>query len=371
MKRGMKPVFLLGAIFSINIVSALYESYNRFSISNFLNEFINFIGPSTIFLGAIFIIAFAFLYKILLKFFKENNTAAAVVAFVVSFVLIYIINRAGFDFGVVFDYLGYSEGIPYIIILIFLFIGLFYLISKIGFAKILMILGVILVVVTAFTDWIYKEGISFILGVFMILIGLWLWRRSAKKQKMQAIQLAGQYPRFGRFKRTWQKGRDTWRAGSEGRARAAQAARDERARRKQEDFQKREIERKEQEDKQGKAQEEARKKSVALIEDKRWRKDKKFKKEEKKRLEEQRLKKAQEEYLRKQDINKAKVHEKALKIKKERDRLKNKILPLQSEIIKLKKKIPNSTVIEQGKIEGKIKNLEKEIKKIERKIRKI
>jgi membrane protein implicated in regulation of membrane protease activity len=184
MKRGkILPASIIFGIFSINLISAFYDSYSRLSLGNFLNEIMNLLGASTIFLGAIFIISFAFLYKILLKFFKENKSSAVVVAFVISFVLIYLINRSGFDFEGIFDYLGYSEGFAYIIVLILLFVGFLYLFFKIGFPKMLSLLGFILMVVTLFTDFFYEKGVSFLLGFFISLIGLWLWRRKIKKEK--------------------------------------------------------------------------------------------------------------------------------------------------------------------------------------------
>ena len=81
-----------------------------------------------------------------------------------------------------------------------------------------MIGGISIISVAIFTDWIYEGGIALILGVFLLLIGLWLWKRGATKEKAQTQQ------RFQRFRGWGEK----WKQASDARARAGQAARERR-----------------------------------------------------------------------------------------------------------------------------------------------
>ncbi|MBR9702090.1 hypothetical protein GOV13_04155 [Candidatus Pacearchaeota archaeon] len=228
MKRGKELASLILTIFSINLISAFYESYNRFSISDFLNEFANFIGPSTLILGMIFIISFFFLYKLSQKLLGEGSSSAGIVAFVASFVIIYVINRIGFNFEGAFDYLGYSDGTLSMIVPIVLAILAIYLIYKIGFSRIFMLSGLTLILITFLTDWIYEQGVALVLGIFILLIGLWLWRRGSTRRRLRTRK------RFQRIRGWGGRAKERWRAGSQARASAGQVARNVRARRKQE-----------------------------------------------------------------------------------------------------------------------------------------
>ncbi len=154
----------------INFVSAYYGSYSSFSLSNLLDS----IDSSTMILGAVFIISFAFLNFALSKFFKEQKAIAGVVAFVISLLIVWGINRTGFDFEGLFYGIGFSEGILSVILPIILIIGAAIIVWKFNFAILLLIFGILLLFITVFTEIIYANGIATIIGIAAVLIGIYL-----------------------------------------------------------------------------------------------------------------------------------------------------------------------------------------------------
>jgi hypothetical protein len=130
-------------------------------------------------LGALFIIFFAFLNFALSKYFKDNKASAGVVAFVVSFLLVWGINRTGLDYESFFYTIGFSEDVLYAVLPIVIIIGLVILAVKIGFGWALVIFGAMLIV-ASFTDLIYEGGITIFLGAIIAGIGLWLALKKPK-----------------------------------------------------------------------------------------------------------------------------------------------------------------------------------------------
>lgn len=172
MKKRNKFLLLICSIFLIGFVSA-YGSYNAFSISNFLDE----IGGDTIVLGAVFIISFAILNYALSRVFRDNKATSGIVSLAISLLIVYGINKAGYDFGNLFYNIGLPEGIVSGIFPVLLIIGAALIVWKLSFGALFLISGILLLFITVFTELIYENGIATIIGIFCTLIGIWLIKR--------------------------------------------------------------------------------------------------------------------------------------------------------------------------------------------------
>jgi len=144
---------------------------------------LNQMDSSTIFLGAIFIIAFAFINYSLSKVFRDNKATAGIVAFCVPFLITYGINKTGFDFEGLFYNLGYSIGLSgdilYMVIFLVLIAGIVYLIWK--FAKeSLIIIGILLIVASFFT---YEKIILIFLGLVLIISRFFIKKGTWEREK--------------------------------------------------------------------------------------------------------------------------------------------------------------------------------------------
>ena len=181
-----KRVLLILNLFLINFVSAYYGSYSSFSLGDLLDA----IEPSTMILGAVFIISFAFVNFSLLKVFKDkygepNKATAGVVAFVVSLLITYGINRTGFDFEGLFFNIGISSDLLYTIMPLILLAGLIYLTYKFRY-KTLIVLGLLLIGVS-FTDLIYSKGATILIGIVLLALGFfWMKRWKPSGQRIRA-----------------------------------------------------------------------------------------------------------------------------------------------------------------------------------------
>lgn len=155
-------------LISINFVSAQF--YGSLSISDALRA----VDPSTMVLGIIFVIA-ALLINVGLSRggpLKYNQTAKGIISISLALLIIWGIDRAGFDYygffnGIVFFIpQGLLETIwPLLFLLSILFVG-----WKFGWKSIFLVLGAFLVGIDLF--FAYESGLLLILGGFFILIWL-------------------------------------------------------------------------------------------------------------------------------------------------------------------------------------------------------
>lgn len=183
MKKRSVSIISLITLFSINLISAQFSSgYNRFSPPDLLRS----IDPQTMILGALFLLAFTLIYYALSRVFKDsygqpNKTMAGIIAFIISALIIYGINQYGFDMEGLFYGIGLSSGILYLILPLILTAGVIFLIWKFKQYSFL-IIGLLLILLTLFTDIFYEQGLVLIIGVIMLLIGLiWWWKRRGRE----------------------------------------------------------------------------------------------------------------------------------------------------------------------------------------------
>ena len=180
MKKSM--LLILSILFSLSFISAYYGSYSSFSFSDLLNE----IDSSTMILGTIFIISFALINFSLSKVFKDrygepNRAIAGILAFVISLLITWGINKTNFDIENLFYNIGFSEGFLYTILPLILIAGLIFLALKTSWGIMLMIIGALLTAIS-FTNLIYEKGITLLIGIILLVAGIWLSRK--KKRSM-------------------------------------------------------------------------------------------------------------------------------------------------------------------------------------------
>lgn len=189
MKRGLLGILILLSLTSLTSAAYGYYNYSSFSLSDFFNT----IQPSTLILGVIFIICFAFVNFALGKFFKDaqgnpNRAIAGIVSLAVSLLIVYWVNRSGFYFDFAYNGgIGISLGALWTIgsiafPILFIIIGM-----KYGWGMPIMLSGILLIITSALS---YQAYIGGIIGVILIIFGGYLWnkRRIKRNSKMQHIK---------------------------------------------------------------------------------------------------------------------------------------------------------------------------------------
>lgn len=181
-KKNLLLSFILSLI-SISFVSAQY--FRGYSFENFLYS----IDPSLAILGSIFLLSlFIFNFALSRTVLRENKVMPPSIALILAFLVIYSLNKFGWDYQRFFYNLGLSEsllsGFGWIIIVIaIIFLGM-----KIGFQWALMGMGTLLVLMSIyFTEFIEYPGFFFLLGPILVAIGLYKWWKSSKKKKIFEI----------------------------------------------------------------------------------------------------------------------------------------------------------------------------------------
>lgn len=179
MKKSM--LLISSILFSLSFISAYYGSYSSFSFSDLLNE----IDSSTMILGAIFIISFALVNFSLSRVFKDqqgepNRAIAGIVAFVISLLITWGINKTDFDIENLFYNIGFSEGFLYTILPLIILGAFIFAIIKWGLGKSLFFAGLFLI---AATFVVYMKGLTLFLGFLFGIVGAIIWYKYPKKPK--------------------------------------------------------------------------------------------------------------------------------------------------------------------------------------------
>ncbi len=195
MKKSICLLYVFFSIISLNLVSAQFGNFGSFSLMDFIDSGIGF--DNFVFM-AVFLIFFAFLFFIFGKVFKSptgepNKAISGTISFAISALITYGMYKTGFDVASLLYQMGIEQEVLYPIIFLVIFIGLIYLMKKFGLGKALMLLGLLLILLTLLTDIIYEEGTVLIAGIIFLLIGLWLWGRKNKKEKMKGYGGSGYY----------------------------------------------------------------------------------------------------------------------------------------------------------------------------------
>lgn len=164
-RRGLVSLFL--TLISINFVSAQF--YGSLSISDALRA----VDPSTMVLGIIFVIA-ALLINVGLSRggpLKYNQTAKGIISISLALLIIWGIDRAGFDYYGLFNGIVFfiPEGLLETIWPLLFFLSMLFVGWKFGWKSIFLALGIFLIGGAFFA---YESGLLLILGGFFILTWL-------------------------------------------------------------------------------------------------------------------------------------------------------------------------------------------------------
>ena len=182
----------------IQFVSAqFFGSYGSFSITDFFSS----IDPETITLGLLFFIFFALLFYATSRVFKNqhgqpNKGIAGTIAFALAFLIIYGIYRSGFSlenlfygFGVSSDFI--SSILPIILLALAVLViwglgrkrdelGRKTFSLRRGLGGFFMLSGLLLILLSIFTDIFYEKTTALVIGIILFVIGLLLWKMKKK-----------------------------------------------------------------------------------------------------------------------------------------------------------------------------------------------
>ena len=375
MKRGLLGFPLL--ILLIQVISAqFYSGYGRFSLGNFFDR----IDPQTMILLLLFLIFFVLIFYPLSRFFKgpygqPNKVIPAIIAFSISAIIIYGLYRTGFDIGSIFFNLGFSVDLLYPILAIVFLIIAGLLIWKLKFSGFLMVFGLFIILLTAFTDIFYEKGITLVIGLVLLVVGFLLKRRGRRVMGGIARGAWGGAKGVGRgakwvaSKYDWEKEKRQARGIGRGVAapfKAVRRLRDPghrllRYQEKREAAEQRRVTKRTLAHEKADYKEEKRMhpgairragKGVGKFAQREWQKEKDVMQERGIRREEGKLRRAE----------KAAYKEEAKRQKAEQGQ--EQIQQINNEIARLQQMIPRASVIERGKIEGQIRAFEKRARKL-------
>lgn len=179
MKKSVALIFSFLMLFLAGTVTAQYYGSSSASLGDLLSR----IDSSTLILGSLFIIFFALIYFSLSKtIFSKEPALGGIIAFTLSMLIIYGINKSDYDIEGFFYNLGVTSDVLYSIIPILLIIAIVFVIVKFGFGVAIAIVGAALLAIT-FTDWIYEKTILFIIGTIILAVGVWLFLKRDKKKR--------------------------------------------------------------------------------------------------------------------------------------------------------------------------------------------
>lgn len=146
-----------------------------------LNDFLYNIDANTMVLGLLFVIFFAFINFALYKTLKNRGTAS-IIAFCVSLLAVYGLNRTNLNFSGFFYGLGLSDKIMYSVVPILIILGIAFMIWKLKLRNTLMLLGIFLIILS-FTPLVYEKTWVLVAGIILLVLGILLWIRHRRKNK--------------------------------------------------------------------------------------------------------------------------------------------------------------------------------------------
>jgi len=149
--------------------------------------FLSMINPATVVMGALFLIFFALLVYILSKVFRDkygnvSTMTVGIISFCISVLIVYF---GRYTLSNIIDSLSFSGTILYILSAIVVLILLYLFRRRLRFCMILMLIGAGLVLIGALTDWFYQRWFVVILGVGLLLLGIWLCSKKNLKSSSE------------------------------------------------------------------------------------------------------------------------------------------------------------------------------------------
>jgi hypothetical protein len=159
MKKSVLSIFLL--LISIGLARA-----------DTLSDMLDSLDESVVIYFAVFILSFVIFFFALNKFFKGNRATAGVVSGVLSFLIIYGINKTGFSVGDFFLDLGVAAETLSLIVSLIVLAGIILVIIKLKNNS-LFVFGGLLLVGSMF---VYAKAILIIIGIVLILARLTVFK---------------------------------------------------------------------------------------------------------------------------------------------------------------------------------------------------
>lgn len=148
-----------------------------------LNGVLYNIDANTMVLGLLFVIFFAIINFALNRSLKDKGTAA-IIAFCISLLATYGLNRTSLNFSGMFYKIGINDGIIYSVVPIIILIGLIFMIWKVKLGVTLMLTGMGLIILSFFA---YKKVLLLIIGIVTIVVGIFFWIRKRRRDKRKGI----------------------------------------------------------------------------------------------------------------------------------------------------------------------------------------
>ncbi len=148
--------------------------------------FLGRIDSSIIPFGIVFILLFTLVFYGASRIFRDkygnvSKGTAGVIAFCISLLAVWGIYRSNWDISSFFYGLGISETALWVIGIIAFVIIAFLMIKALKFCGFMMVLGAGLMLIGILTDWVYQKAVIIIVGVALLLLGLWLCVKKKKK----------------------------------------------------------------------------------------------------------------------------------------------------------------------------------------------
>lgn len=186
-KRGLFFILISLFVLAISLVSAQFGyGYGSFSIADFFNS----VDPATITYGVLFFIFLILINLTLskLRIFKgqngqPNTAASGIMSIAISVLIVYYMYRSGYGFENFFYELGFSfNSFPNftIIALVILAIIVILIFKLAGF---FIVSGLFFSLAALFTDIIYERETSLIIGIILIIIGVFLFIRARRRTR--------------------------------------------------------------------------------------------------------------------------------------------------------------------------------------------
>lgn len=155
-----------------------------------INDFLYSIDANTMLLGLLFVIFFAFVQFALSKTLRDR-TSSGIISFCVSLLAVYGINRTNLNVAGLFSNIGLTENLIYTVVPIIIIAGLIFMIWKLKLPLTLILIGALLIIASLIPNLIYEKGIVMIVGIVLLMVGLYLWFRARKKKAQNPQQNTG------------------------------------------------------------------------------------------------------------------------------------------------------------------------------------
>jgi hypothetical protein len=158
-----------------------------------LNNVLYSIDPNTMLLGLLFIIFYVFINFSLSKVFRKERASSTIISLCVALLAVYGINKTSLDISGIFSNIGVSENTTYAVVP-WIILGLTILASfakddtgkrRFRFYRLFMILGAFFILLSFFA---YEQGITMIIGIVLLVLGLLFFWGSKKKDKINSQQ---------------------------------------------------------------------------------------------------------------------------------------------------------------------------------------